>query len=55
MVVPSSGESHHPPRKGNQQDALFAANKGELSPVNKDEPERGISLATLISFTRAVK
>jgi hypothetical protein len=39
--VPSSGESHHLPRKGYQQDALFAGNKVELSPVNKVERERG--------------
>jgi hypothetical protein len=59
IVIPSSGESHHPLRKGHplaakvyqqdelsppNKDALFAANKGELSPVNKVEPERGISL-----------
>jgi hypothetical protein len=31
----SCGESHHPPRKGYPQDALFAGNKVELSPPNK--------------------
>jgi hypothetical protein len=34
-VILSSGESHLPPRKGYQQDALFAGNEVELSPVNK--------------------
>jgi hypothetical protein len=43
MLIPSSDESHHPSRKGYQQDALFAGNKDELSPVNKVHRERGIS------------
>jgi hypothetical protein len=49
IVIPSSGESHRPPRKGyplaakvyqqdelspSNKDALFAGNKVELSPVN---------------------
>jgi hypothetical protein len=45
IVVPSAGESHRLPRKGYPQDALFAGDKVELSPVNKVEPEQGISLA----------
>jgi hypothetical protein len=35
VVIPSCGESHHLPRKGYLQDALFAANKVGLSPPNK--------------------
>jgi hypothetical protein len=46
--IRSSGESHLLPRKGHPQDALFAGNNVELSPVNKvipsDKLERGISL-----------
>jgi hypothetical protein len=44
MLVPSSGESHYLLRKGYQQDALFAVNKDELSPVNEVHRERGTSL-----------
>jgi hypothetical protein len=45
LRFPPSGESHRPPRKGYPQDALFAARKFELSPVNKVPPRsRRISL-----------
>jgi hypothetical protein len=33
VAIASGGESHHPPRKGYPQDALFRVNKVELSPV----------------------
>jgi hypothetical protein len=46
--------SHRLPRKGYQQDALFAVNKDELSPVNEVHRERGISLTTA-HFTRALQ
>src|SRR6266581_3996713 len=36
----------HPPRKGYQQDALFAGNKVELSPLYKVHRERAIFLVT---------
>jgi len=32
---PLAAKSHHPPRKGYQQDALFAAKTVELSPPRK--------------------
>ena len=32
---PLTAKSHHPPRKGYQQDALFAAKTVELSPRRK--------------------
>jgi hypothetical protein len=43
MLVPSSSESQHLLRRGYQQDALFAVNKNELSPVNEVRRERGLS------------
>jgi hypothetical protein len=42
MLIPSSGESHHLPQKGYLQDALFAANKDELSPVKKLRQRAGM-------------
>ena len=39
IVIPSSGESHHIPRKGYPQDALFAGNIVELSPISKVQCE----------------
>ena len=36
----------HPPRKGYQQDALFAGNKVEFSPLYKVHRERAIFLVT---------
>jgi hypothetical protein len=44
MLIPSSGESHHLPQKGYPQDALFAANKDELSPVKKSNRSEVLSL-----------
>jgi hypothetical protein len=41
MVIPSSGENHPLARKGYQQDALFAVNRVELSPVKKSIVSEG--------------
>ncbi len=50
------GESHHPPRKGYLQDALFAVKKGELSPVAKSahvlRPFRPSRLTISSEFSR---
>ena len=50
MLVPPSGESRlRRERHGHQE--LRGAKEGELSPANKDEPERGTSLR-IISVIR---
>src|SRR5580692_5398203 len=41
ILIPSSGENHPLPRKGYQQDALFAVNRVELSPVKKSNTSEG--------------
>ena len=45
-------ESHHLPREGYQQDALFTVNKDELSPVNEVHRERGLCLITGPLYSR---
>jgi hypothetical protein len=43
-----------PPQKGSPQEALFAGDKVELSPVNKDEPESR-DLGAFASHTSTIR